>query len=172
MSAATGGCTKAWTLRCRWPWTPTSSGPWPSPLPTHLTDAEQLPYTLAIHAGKGANPHCHLMISERTNDDLERSAEHWFKRYNAAEPDAGGARKSTALTSERMAPRDAGGVGRAEQRGAPGGRARDPDRPPQPRSPRHRARARYSPRASCAGDGSAGHPDRAGAARARHQPGQ
>ena len=63
----------------------------------HLTDAEQLPYTLAIHAGKGANPHCHLMISERGNDGLERSAEHWFKRYNAAEPEAGGARKSTAL---------------------------------------------------------------------------
>ena len=63
----------------------------------HLTDAEQLPYTLAIHAGNGANPHCHLMISERTNDGLERSAEHWFKRYNAAEPEAGGARKSTAL---------------------------------------------------------------------------
>ena len=62
-----------------------------------LTDAEQLPYTLAIHAGNGANPHCHLMISERTNDDLERSAEQWFKRYNAAEPEAGGARKSTAL---------------------------------------------------------------------------
>ena len=62
-----------------------------------LTDAEQLPYTLAIHAGKGANPHCHLMISERTNDDIERSAAHWFKRYNAAEPEHGGARKSTAL---------------------------------------------------------------------------
>ena len=62
-----------------------------------LTDAEQLPYTLAIHAGNGANPHCHLMISERTNDDLERSPAQWFKRYNAAEPEAGGARKSTAL---------------------------------------------------------------------------
>ena len=62
-----------------------------------LTDAEQLPYTLAIHAGNRANPHCHLMISERGNDGLERSAEHWFKRYNAAEPEAGGARKSTAL---------------------------------------------------------------------------
>lgn len=63
----------------------------------HLTDAEQLPYTLAIHAGKGANPHCHLMISERTNDGLERSAEHWFKRYNAAAPEHGGAQKTTAL---------------------------------------------------------------------------
>ena len=63
----------------------------------HLTDAEQLPYTLAIHAGKGENPHCHLMISERTNDDIERSPATWFKRYNAAEPEAGGAQKSTAL---------------------------------------------------------------------------
>ena len=62
-----------------------------------LTDAEQLPYTLAIHAGKGENPHCHLMISERENDQLERSPEQWFKRYNAAEPEAGGAQKSTAL---------------------------------------------------------------------------
>ena len=62
-----------------------------------LTDAEQLPYTLAIHAGKGENPHCHLMISERANDEIERSPEQWFKRYNAAEPDAGGAQKSTAL---------------------------------------------------------------------------
>ena len=62
-----------------------------------LTDAEQLPYTLAIHAGNGANPHCHLMISERTNDDIERSPETWFKRYNAAAPEEGGARKTTAL---------------------------------------------------------------------------
>ena len=39
----------------------------------HLTDGEHLPYTLAIHAGEGTNPHCHLLISERTNDGLERS---------------------------------------------------------------------------------------------------
>ena len=63
----------------------------------HLTDAERLPYTLAIHAGKGENPHCHLMISERGNDGLERDAEQWFKRYNAACPELGGARKSRAL---------------------------------------------------------------------------
>ena len=62
-----------------------------------LTDAEQLPYTLAIHAGKGENPHCHLMISERTNDAIERSPATWFKRYNAAAPEDGGARKTTAL---------------------------------------------------------------------------
>ena len=62
-----------------------------------LTDAEQLPYTLAIHAGEGTNPHCHLLISERTNDGLERSPEQWFSRYNAAEPEHGGARKTRAL---------------------------------------------------------------------------
>ena len=63
----------------------------------HLTAAEQLPYTLAIHAGEGTNPHCHLLISERTNDGLERSPDQWFSRYNAAEPEQGGARKTTAL---------------------------------------------------------------------------
>ena len=63
----------------------------------HLTDGERLPYTLALHAGAGRNPHCHLMISERGNDGVERSPEQWFKRYNAAEPERGGARKSTAL---------------------------------------------------------------------------
>ena len=62
-----------------------------------LTDAEQLPYTLAIHAGAGTNPHCHLLISERTNDGLERSPAQWFSRYNAAEPEHGGARKTRAL---------------------------------------------------------------------------
>ena len=63
----------------------------------HLTDEERLPYTLAIHAGAGRNPHCHLLISERGNDGIERDAAQWFKRYNAAEPARGGARKSTAL---------------------------------------------------------------------------
>lgn len=63
----------------------------------HLTDAEHLPYTLAIHAGNGTNPHCHLLISERTNDGLERAPEQWFKRYNAAAPERGGARKTEAL---------------------------------------------------------------------------
>ena len=63
----------------------------------HLTDGEHLPYTLAIHAGEGTNPHCHLLISERTNDGLERSPEQWFSRYNAADPEHGGARKTRAL---------------------------------------------------------------------------
>ena len=63
----------------------------------HLTDGERLPYTLAIHAGNGTNPHCHLLISERTNDGLERAPEQWFRRYNAAAPEQGGARKTEAL---------------------------------------------------------------------------
>ena len=63
----------------------------------HLTGEERLPYTLTIHRGgeDGGNPHAHLMFSERTNDGIERSAERRFKRYNAQEPEKGGARKST-----------------------------------------------------------------------------
>ena len=61
-----------------------------------LTEGEQLPYTLAIHRGgpDGENPHAHLVFSERSNDGIERTAEQWFKRYNAKEPEKGGARKS------------------------------------------------------------------------------
>lgn len=65
-----------------------------------LTARERLPYTLAIHrglsdkAGKPDNPHCHLMISERMNDGLGRQPETWFKRYNRAAPERGGALKS------------------------------------------------------------------------------
>ena len=64
----------------------------------HLTAAERLPYTLAVHRGgaAGENPHAHLMISERANDGIERSAEQWFRRYNAKHPEKGGARKSTS----------------------------------------------------------------------------
>ena len=65
-----------------------------------LTAKERLPYTLAIHRGlsnepgKPDNPHCHLMISERMNDGLARTPETWFKRYNRAAPERGGALKS------------------------------------------------------------------------------
>ena len=59
-----------------------------------LTEGERLPYTLAIHRGDGENPHAHLMFSERSNDGIERSAETWFRRHNAKEPEKGGARKS------------------------------------------------------------------------------
>jgi MobA/MobL family len=64
-----------------------------------LTADERLPYTLAIHAGRDAdgrdhNPHAHLMISERRNDEIERSKERWFRRADRAEPERGGAPKS------------------------------------------------------------------------------
>jgi len=64
-----------------------------------LTADEQLPYTLAIHAGVDAdgqehNPHAHLMISERQNDGIERAREAWFRRANRAAPERGGAPKS------------------------------------------------------------------------------
>lgn len=57
---------------------------------------EGLPYTLAIHK-KGQNPHCHLMISERINDGVERPPTRWFRRWNSKQPEAGGAKKSEAL---------------------------------------------------------------------------
>ena len=44
----------------------------------------------------GGEFHAHLIFSERTNDGIERSAAQWFKRYNAKEPEKGGARKTTA----------------------------------------------------------------------------
>jgi hypothetical protein len=64
-----------------------------------LTDKEQLPYTLAIHAGRDEggeehNPHAHLMFSERKNDGIERSREQWFRRADAKHPEDGGAPKS------------------------------------------------------------------------------
>ncbi|WP_181664854.1 MobA/MobL family protein, partial [Escherichia coli] len=49
------------------------------------------------HAGGGENPHCHLMISERINDGIERPAAQWFKRYNGKTPEKGGAQKTEAL---------------------------------------------------------------------------
>ena len=61
---------------------------------TCADNGERLPYTLAVHRGKGENPHAHLMISERANDGIERDAAQWFKRYNGKAPEKGGARKS------------------------------------------------------------------------------
>ena len=65
-----------------------------------LTAEERLPYTLAIHRGGGENPHCHLVISERSNDGLARTAETWFKRYNGKAPERGGARKISTASKE------------------------------------------------------------------------
>lgn len=67
-------------------------------------------YTFAIHNPKaaidgGEQPHAHIMFSERTIDGVQRSAEQYFKRYNAKQPERGGCQKaSTAKTpTERKA---------------------------------------------------------------------
>lgn len=75
----------------------------------HLTAAEKMPYTLAIHKGAydhqgkatdpPENPHVHLIISERANDGIERSAEQWFKRANKKQPERGGAAKTKVMES-------------------------------------------------------------------------
>ena len=66
-----------------------------------LTGKEHLPYTLALHRGGGENPHAHLMINERRNDGIPRSAETWFKRANSKHPEKGGARKTRSLQGKR-----------------------------------------------------------------------
>ena len=59
----------------------------------HITKG-RFPYTLAIHAGRGRNPHCHLIVSERINDGRSRTTETWFKRYPH------GAKKSSEMTTK------------------------------------------------------------------------
>lgn len=67
-------------------------------------------YTAAIHNPKasidgGAQPHAHIMFSERTRDGIERSREQYFKRFNAKNPEKGGAQKANkpATPTERKA---------------------------------------------------------------------
>lgn len=55
-------------------------------------------YQYAIHNPPALDgleqPHCHLMFSERTRDGIDRDPEQYFKRYNAKNPDKGGAKKA------------------------------------------------------------------------------
>jgi hypothetical protein len=82
-------------------------------LPRELTPAQRLElvqefieqeiggkhaYQFAIHTPKAAlekddQPHAHIMYSERIRDGIERDPEHYFKRYNAKNPEKGGAKK-------------------------------------------------------------------------------
>lgn len=72
-----------------------------------LTEEQNLPFTLAIHHGEydhrgnkmdtPENPHCHLIISERINDNIDRAPEQWFRRANKKTPERGGAVKSEIL---------------------------------------------------------------------------
>lgn len=54
----------------------------------------------AIHTPKaalegGEQPHAHIMYSERRMDGIERDPEQLFKRYNAKNPERGGAQKAS-----------------------------------------------------------------------------
>lgn len=87
-------------------------------LPRELNEAQRLelvndwikneigdkhPYSFAIHTPQGADgkeqPHVHFMFSQRTHDNIERSPDQFFKRYNNKYPERGGAKKANeALT--------------------------------------------------------------------------
>ena len=60
-------------------------------------------YTWAIHSpvasdGQG-QPHVHLMFSERVNDGIARDPDQYFKRWNAKNPELGGAGKDRSMSS-------------------------------------------------------------------------
>ena len=63
----------------------------------------KLPYTYAVHAGQPkapgeeANPHVHVVLSERVNDGIARDAAGWFRRANRKDPASGGAAKDRRL---------------------------------------------------------------------------
>jgi hypothetical protein len=70
---------------------------------------EQHVYQWAIHTPKaalekGEQPHAHIMYSERRLDGIERDPDQFFKRYNAKNPEKGGAQKMS------------GGKGRGEMK--------------------------------------------------------
>lgn len=57
-------------------------------------------YQWAIHTPKaalegGEQPHAHIMYSERRLDGIERDPAQFFKRYNAKNPERGGAQKAS-----------------------------------------------------------------------------
>lgn len=61
---------------------------------------ESKPYHFAVHSpraalGNDANPHLHLMYSDRLDDGIDRPPEQMFARYNAKEPEKGGRRKAS-----------------------------------------------------------------------------
>ncbi len=61
----------------------------------------QHPYVWALHdaraADGGRNVHVHVLWSARTLDGLDRTEDQFFKRYNAAHPERGGARKDPEM---------------------------------------------------------------------------
>src|SRR5215831_926579 len=66
------------------------------------------PLLWVIHApmdrqGQAEQPHCHLLLSARSVDGIERDERQTFRRWNAAHPERGGARKDL-FWSQRHAP--------------------------------------------------------------------
>ncbi len=59
----------------------------------------KLPFSFALHEGKGHNPHVHVMISERIKDEHDRDAGRWFKRAATGMKSSaqGGAKKTRSL---------------------------------------------------------------------------
>lgn len=72
-------------------------------------------YQWAIHdkkaaLEKGDQTHAHIMVSQRIVDGLDRDPDQYFKRYNAKNPEKGGARKDSGkhpaeLTAELLVTR-------------------------------------------------------------------
>ena len=64
----------------------------------------KMPCSWAIHAGKGNNPHAHIMVSARANDGVERPPEMWFRRAAVTLPS-----KKDGPHKEKLAPDPASG---------------------------------------------------------------
>jgi hypothetical protein len=72
------------------------------------------PYQWAIHLSTASDgkeqPHVHLMFSDRQHDGIERGPEQFFKRYNAKNPERGGARKLSYGADKEEAARTYEGI--------------------------------------------------------------
>lgn len=59
------------------------------------------PYVLALHEGKGSNPHAHLLFSERQLDGIERDKAQFFSRAHPTQSEKGGARKDRDISGQQ-----------------------------------------------------------------------
>ena len=70
------------------------------------TLGENFTYSYAIHNPLSSdgeqNPHVHLMFSERKLDGIDRNEEQHFKRYNAKNPELGGAGKDRYFSARKF----------------------------------------------------------------------
>lgn len=68
---------------------------------THSVVGDHHAYAMAIHKGEKAtaNPHIHLLFTERRNDGINRKEEQYFKRANTKNPQRGGAKKDRGMNA-------------------------------------------------------------------------